>query len=296
MQGVIIEAMTTIQNILFPVDFSPSCVAMAAYVERAAAMFGAKVTLVHVFDLYSHDAFQLYVRPLSEVAEEQRNLARSRLDSFLKSEFPLAEGPRILLSGDAATQIVQLARTDKFDLIIMPTHAGFFRRNLLGSTTVKVLNDADCPVLTTQHAETISPRQLEHREWVCAIGLHSDSQRVLRYASQAAEAVHANLTLVHVIPASGPDLPVELDLEERLQSAKKKAAILRIEALQSAAGSQAPVTITIGPIRDMLTEAARRLRADVLVIGRSPQYGVLGRLRDLSYAIARDAPCPVLSV
>jgi len=296
MQGVIIEAMTTIQNILFPVDFSPSCVAMAANVKRAAAMFGAKVTLVHVFDLYSHDAFQLYVRPLSEVAEEQRNLARSRLDSFLKSEFPLAEGPRILLSGDAATQIVQLARTDKFDLIIMPTHADFFRRNLLGSTTVKVLNDADCPVLTTQHAETISPRQLEHREWVCAIGLHSDSQRVLRYASQAAKSVHANLTLVHVIPANGSDLPVELDLEERLQLAKREVASVRIEALQSVAGSRAPVSIAVGPIRDMLTEAARRLRADVLVIGRFPLSGVLGRLRDLSYAVARDAPCPVLSV
>jgi nucleotide-binding universal stress UspA family protein len=224
---------------------------MAAYVKRAAAIFGAKVTLVHVFDLYSHDAFQLYVRPLSEVAEEQRNLAREKLDSFLESEFPLAEAPRILLSGDAAKQIVQLARTDKFDLIIMPTHAGFFSRNLLGSTTAKVLNDADCPVLTTQHVENMSPRQLDHREWACAIGSDIDSERVLRYARQAAEAVHANLTLVHVIPANGPD----------------------------------PVT-----------EEARRLRADVLVIGRSPHSGALGRLGDLSYALARDAPCPVLSV
>ena len=288
--------MTTTQNILFPVDFSPSCVAMAAYVKRAAAIFGARVTLVHVFDLYSHDGFQLYVRPLSEVAEEQQNLARDNLDSFLKSKFPLAECPRILSSGDAAAQIVQLAKTGRFDLIIMPTHAGLFRRMLLGSTTAKVLNDADCPVLTTQHAETISPRQLEHREWVCAIGLDADSERVLRYASQAAGAVHANLTLVYVIPASGPDLPVELDLEERLQSVKRQAAIRRIEELQSAAGSHALVSIAIGPIRDMLIEAARRLRADVLVIGRSPQSGVLGRLRDLSYAVARDAPCPVLSV
>ena len=288
--------MTTTQNILFPVDFSPSCVAMAPYVKRAAAIFGARVTLVHVFDLYSHDGFQLYVRPLSEVAEEQQNLARDKLDSFLKFEFPLVECPRILLSGDAAAQIVQLAKTGRFDLIIMPTHAGLFRRTLLGSTTAKVLNDADCPVLTTQHAETISPRQLEHREWVCAIGLDADSERVLRYASQAAGAVHANLTLVYVIPASGPDLPVELDLEERLQSVKRQAAIRRIEELQSAAGSHALVSIAIGPIRDMLIEAARRLRADVLVIGRSPQSGVLGRLRDLSYAVARDAPCPVLSV
>jgi nucleotide-binding universal stress UspA family protein len=290
------HAMTTIQNILFPVDFSPSCIAMAAYVKRAAAIFGARVTLAHVFDLYSHDGFQLYVRPPSEVTEEQRNLARNKLDSFLNSEFPLLECPRTLLSGDAATQITQLARTNRFDLIIMPTHAGLFRRTLLGSTTAKVLNDADCPVLTTQHAETISPRQLEHREWVCAIGLDSDSQRVLQYASHAAESVHANLTLVHVIPASGPDLPAELDLEERLHSAKREAASRRIEALQTAASSHAPVSVAIGPIRDMLTEAARRLRADVLVIGRSPQPGVLGRLRDLTYAIARDAPCPVLSV
>src|SRR5713226_1486826 len=238
--------MTTFRNILFPVDFSASCVAMAAYVRRAAAIFGARVTLVHVFDLYSHDAFQLYVRPLSEVAEEQQNLARDKLDSFLKVEFPLADCPRILLSGDAATQITQLARTNGFDLIIMPTHAGLFRRMLLGPTTAKVLNDADCPVLTTQHAETISPRQLEHREWVCAIGLDSDSQRVLRYASQAAKSVHANLTLVHVIPANGSDLPVELDLEERLQLAKREVASVRIEELQSAAGSRAPVSIAVG--------------------------------------------------
>ena len=40
-----------IQKILFPVDFSPSCVAMAANVARAAAIFGAEVTIVYVCDL-----------------------------------------------------------------------------------------------------------------------------------------------------------------------------------------------------------------------------------------------------
>jgi nucleotide-binding universal stress UspA family protein len=287
--------MTSIQNILFPVDFSPSCVAMAPFVKRAASIFGARVTLVHVFDLYSHDAFQLYVRSISEVAEEQQNLAQDKLDSFLKSEFPLTECPRILLSGGAAAEITQLARKNGFDLIIMPTHAGIFRRTLLGSTTAKVLNHADCPVLTTQHAETISARQLEHREWVCAIGLDSDSERVLRYASQVAESVHANLTLVHVILTSPPELRVGLDSEERLQSARREAAG-RIEKLQSAAGSHALVNIESGSIQHAVTEHARRLRADVLMIGRSPQSGTLGRLRDLSYAVARDAPCPVLSV
>ena len=284
------------QRILFPVDFSTACVAMAPFVKRAAAIWGAKVTLVHVFDLYSHDAVQLYVRPLSEVAEEQQSLARDKLNSFPKSEFPVEECPRVLLSGDAARKIVDLAHTNGFDLIIMPTHAGFFRRTLLGSTTAKVLNDADCPVLTTQHAETISPRQLDHREWVCAVGLSADSERVLRYANRAAEAVYANLTLVHVIPGNGSDLPVQLHLEERLESPKAEAASRRIEELQSAAGSHAPVRIATGAIKDQLTGEARRLDADVLVMGRSPESGALGRMRDLSYAVVRDAPCPVLSV
>jgi nucleotide-binding universal stress UspA family protein len=291
-----VEAMSTIQNILFPVDFSPSCVAMAPYVKTAATTLGARVTLVYVFDLYSRDAVQLYVRPLSEVAEEQQGLARDKLNSFLKSEFPLEEYPRILLSGDGARQIVYLARTNGFDLIIMPTHAGFFRRTLLGSTTAKVLNQADCPVLTTQHAETISPGQLEHRELVCGIGLSLDSERVIRYASETAKAVRGNLTLVHVIPASAPDPPLQLDLEEHLESAKRDGASRRIAELQGAAGSHAPVRILVGAIKEMLTEEARRLRADVLVMGRGSQSGAIGRLRDLTYALVRDAPCPVLSV
>lgn len=291
-----IEAMKMIQNILFPVDFSPSCVAMAPYVKRAAAIFGAKVSLLHVFDLYSHDAFQLYVRPVSDVAEEQQNLAQEKLDSFLTSDFPLSQSWRVLMTGNAATQITHLARTKGFDLIIMPTHAGFFRRTLLGSTTAKVLNDADCPVMTTQHAETLSPRPLEHREWVCAIGLDVDSERVLRYASQVTAAAEANLTLVHVILAGAANAAVEWDLEERLRSSQTEAAKRRIGELQSAIGSRAAVNIAVGSVKDILTKEAKRLGADVLMIGRSPQPGTLGRLRDLSYAVVRDAPCPVLSV
>ena len=126
--------------------------------------------------------------------------------------------------------------------------------------------------------------------------MNADSERVLRFASQAAKDVHANLTLVHVILASGADLLVQLDLEERLQSAKREAASRRIDELQGAVGSDARVSTAIGAIKDMLTEEARRLRADVLVIERSPRSGVLGRLRDLSYAVVRDASCPVLSV
>jgi nucleotide-binding universal stress UspA family protein len=60
-----------IRRILFPVDFSSCCLAMAPFVKRAAAMFGAEVTLVHVCDLSSHNGFELYARPVTEIASEQ---------------------------------------------------------------------------------------------------------------------------------------------------------------------------------------------------------------------------------
>src|SRR5882757_7140276 len=62
-----------IRSILFPIDFGPSCVAMAPYVKRAASIFGAKVTLVHACDLNSHSGFELYARPPGDIAEEHWN-------------------------------------------------------------------------------------------------------------------------------------------------------------------------------------------------------------------------------
>ncbi len=287
--------MTTIRKILFPVDFSPSCAAMAPFVKRAASMFSAKITLLYVLEP-SASGFELLTRPVPEAEEDQKTVACAQLKSYLSAEFPVHEIHRLLVVGEAGACIAEVARGRGFDLIVMPTHAGVFRRMLLGSTTAKVLNDADCIVMTTQHAEAITPRPLEHREWVCAIGLSADSERVLRIASQLAETAHANLSLIHVIPAANPSLPVQLDLEEREQSMEKQAARDRVRELQRVVGSHARVSIAVGPIKNALTEAASRLRADALMIGRSSQPGSQGRLRDLTYAVVRDAPCPVISI
>ncbi len=115
-----------IRKILFPVDFSPSCTAMAAYVQRAAALCGATVSLVHVCDLASHSGFELYARPGNEIAEDHWNVASEKLDYFLISEFPPATSARILLAGDAASVIAETAKKSEFDLIVMPTHAAGF--------------------------------------------------------------------------------------------------------------------------------------------------------------------------
>jgi nucleotide-binding universal stress UspA family protein len=179
---------------------------------------------------------------------------------------------------------------------MMPTHSGTFRRTLLGSTTAKVLNDVDCPVATSRHAETIAPRPMEHREWLCAIGLSEDSERVLRFAMQAATEVGAHLRIIHAIQSTDPSLPVRLDLEEEIQSAEVREAIERVGALQRRVGSNASLRITVGPVKEALIEAIRQSDADTLMIGRIARSGLQGRLRDLTYALVRDSPVPVTSV
>jgi nucleotide-binding universal stress UspA family protein len=224
----------------------------------------------------------MYVRSPLEVAEEHQSIARQELDSFIVSEFPSAKYPRILRSGEAAEQIAEVARTGGFDLIVIPTHAGRFRRMLLGSTTAKVLNDADCMVLTTEHAQTTIPKPLEHRVWVCVIGLSPDSERTLRLASRAATEVQAKLSLIHVIPGGAP--------------AAERDARRRLDELQKSVGCEATVQVVNGPVKGALLDAARGSDADALIIGRRPQSGALGRMGDLIYGLVRDSPCPVLSV
>jgi nucleotide-binding universal stress UspA family protein len=288
--------MAPITNILFPVDFSASCIAMAPYVKRAATLFGAKVSLMYAFDPASHNGFELYLlRRAEEIAEEHQTIGRDRLNSFLEEEFPISQHPRIVVAGDAAKQIAEVAKNG-FDLIIMPTHAGIFRRMLIGSTTAKVLNDADSPVLTSRHAEKIAPRPSEHRELLCTIGLDRDSERVLRQAHQIAQEAHANLHIIHAIQATDPNMTIQLDIEEQVQADEREQARQRIADLQRRVGSQAPVQIVVGPVKEALLQAARRFDADALIIGRGPQSGAHGRLRDLTYAMVRDSPFPVLSI
>ena len=273
-----------IDRILFPVDFSPSCAAMAPFVQRAATLFRSSVTLLHICDLMSHNGFELYVRTPQEIAETHLQVAQGEFESFLAPEFPQATCRRILRSGDAAAEIMDVAITEDIDLIIMPTHAGQFRRLVLGSTTAKVLAEIHCPVLTTKHAETIVPAPLKHRVWVCAVSLSCDSERILSFASRAAATVGASLSVIHVIDAHDPIETVE------------KSARRRMEILFQKVGWKGEPKITVGSRKQALLEAARTCDADLIVIGRTLGSGLFDQIQGLSYELIRDSPCPVVSI
>ena len=108
------EHMATIQKILFPVDFSPACDAMAPFVQRVAAMFSAKVTLLYVLEP-STSGFEVLTRPVPHAEEDRKKLACAKLETYLTAEFPLHEIPRLLVAGEAAARIAEVASGHGFE-------------------------------------------------------------------------------------------------------------------------------------------------------------------------------------
>jgi len=257
---------------------------MAPFVRRAATLFGSSVTLLHVCDLMSHDGFELSVSSPQEIAENHLCVAQDELESFLAAEFPQAMCRRILRSGEPAAEIVDVARAEEIDLVVMPTHAGQFRRLVLGSTAGKVLAEVPCPVLTTKHAETIVPGPLGHRVWVCALSLTCDSERILSFAGRAAATVGAKLSVIHVI-----------DADDAFASAEKSARTC-MEKLFQKIGWRGELRIAVGSRKQALIEAARSCDADLLIIGRTIGSSPFDHVQSLSYELIRDSPCPVVSI
>jgi nucleotide-binding universal stress UspA family protein len=218
------------------------------------------------------------------------------MESFLKEELAYFRVKRLMLDGDPASVILQLAHEGNFDLIMMPTHGlGGFRRFLIGSVTAKVLHDTECPVFTGVHLDQAPIlEKIEFRNIACAVKLEPHGRKVLQCAAELAEQYGATLSLTHITPAV--ETHFEKYSNQDFTAAMAADATSELEKFQQSAGTNANVIVEGGELATAVETIAKRLRADLLVIGRNPAPGILGRLRTHAYSIIRQSPCPVLSV
>jgi nucleotide-binding universal stress UspA family protein len=141
-----------IRTILYPTDFSATAAAAFPVACALARQHQARLLVLHVYpppvchgevvarrqpDCYEDDLWCL--------------LERYQAPDPVPVEYRLAEG-------DAAAEIVHLAREEECDLIVLGTHG---RRGLtrvvLGSVAEKVLRCAPCPVLSVKAMPPVAP-------------------------------------------------------------------------------------------------------------------------------------------
>ncbi|HEV3214820.1 MAG TPA: universal stress protein [Vicinamibacterales bacterium] len=148
--------MITLTRILVATDFSEASNAALLYGRELARSFGARLDLLHVVpNLAKYYAAEAYTAAYPEIEEGMEEAARRDIDRLLTDE-DYRRGARAILRTLQlpADAIVQHARDEKIDLIVIGTHGrGGVKHLLVGSVAEHVVRTAPCPVLTVRHPE-----------------------------------------------------------------------------------------------------------------------------------------------
>lgn len=123
-------------------------------------------------------------------------------------------------------------------------------------------------------------------------------KQIIERAKQVADAFKAKLTLIHVIEhlsnygaaygvSAGVDVEEELR-KEAIKSMKKVGTNLKIP--------QKRQLVLVGPAKYIILEQAKKLKADLIVVGSHGRSGVRLLLGSTSNAVLHGAKCDVLAV
>jgi nucleotide-binding universal stress UspA family protein len=146
-----------IRRILCPVDFSANSEHALQYAVAFAQTHEAELILLHVMDYAAIDvldypsAFEFS----TQINEKLREISEERLEQLTaakKGEY--AKVSSRLSTGTPFLEIVNLARKEEIDLIVMGTQGRTGLAHVfMGSVAEKVVRKSACPVLTVKHPE-----------------------------------------------------------------------------------------------------------------------------------------------
>jgi nucleotide-binding universal stress UspA family protein len=151
-----------IRNILLPTDFSECGNYALAYAASLARKFGASMICLHVIEPivptvgYSGMTEPL---PIADITEQLEDSAERELPKLAECEE--CEGidiEELIVHGEAASEIVRVARERQVDLIVIASHGRTgLGRILFGSTAEAVVRHASCPVLVVKPSQDQEP-------------------------------------------------------------------------------------------------------------------------------------------
>jgi len=140
--------MKDIRHVIVPVDFEQHTDTLAEFAICMANKLEAKVTFVHVvqkgeyFSDYDSSSFEKFEARIQNNAEKKM----AAMIEKNKTSCPGCTG--VLLSGDTVDCIVEYAKDQEVNLIILATHGSKgIEKILLGSVADRVLKRAHCPTL-----------------------------------------------------------------------------------------------------------------------------------------------------
>jgi nucleotide-binding universal stress UspA family protein len=141
----------SIRRILVPIDFSVHSKNALRYAVPMAEQYHATLTLIYVIEptIYPADlGFGQIIVP--GVEEELRAKSEEELRSIIQTEIGgRAEAEAVVRMGKPHQEILNEAQEKQIDLLILATHGHTgVEQILFGSTAMRVVRLAQCPVMT----------------------------------------------------------------------------------------------------------------------------------------------------
>jgi nucleotide-binding universal stress UspA family protein len=147
-----------IRSILLPTDFSDCGNYALHYAASLARTFGASIICVHVIEPmvptvgYSGMTEPLPIADITDQLEDSAERELPKLGSC--EECAGLEVEEVIAHGEAASEIVRLAKERNVDLIVVSSHGRTgLGRILFGSTAEAVVRHASCPVLVVKPSQ-----------------------------------------------------------------------------------------------------------------------------------------------
>lgn len=147
--------MTAYRTLLVPTDFSEYTHMALDHARVLAKAFSARIVLLHVIpeesrELLFRTAADGHVDDVEIVFQKMVEASQLQLEQLL-SDMEEDRVKRLVLVGHPVLEIVNQARIEAADLIVIPTHGRTgISHVLFGSVAEKVVRKAPCPVLVVR--------------------------------------------------------------------------------------------------------------------------------------------------
>ncbi len=190
------------KKILFPTDFSAASLNAFTYALELADSLGAEIITLHVYQLpvMDYDGVPPYLLETYNVFE------LGNFENF-KGQVPVLRNlaiekglehitiSNILLEGDLVYNILNTAKTENIDLIVMSTKgASGLEEVFMGTVAAKILTSAEAVVLAVPETAVFSPiKKIGY-----ALQFSEEDRVALRKVIDTAKAIGAAVECVHV--------------------------------------------------------------------------------------------------
>jgi nucleotide-binding universal stress UspA family protein len=296
------------RQVVCPTDFSPYSADALSHAVAICRALDAELTVAHVHPRELPVAAEFSYLSPAPLDPEERSALAARLEAFAEPARARGVVTRTrLVEGVPSREIVELAQQLPADLLV----TGFYpdarlKHFLLGSVTEELLRHAPCPVLTVRHGVGQAPDAgAPFRRILCGADLRETGPEVIRGALSLADALSAELTLVHVleqVPEFEPGSAAQFSMVE-VQAFRQAMAEDARDRLRAAVPELYRERLAVrdlvkaGSAHEQILRLASEEGAQLIVVG-ARGHSALERVLfgSTSRHVVRDARCPVLVV